>query len=131
MAPHATSDEPRRYREDSERLAWEAKDPLLRLRTHLERYGHADAGYFEELAREAEQLALRVREGVRAMPDPDPAAMFRHVYVEEHAQVSEERRKYEAFQATFAEAAESTEAAKPADPAVSTEPAKSMKEDAK
>ncbi len=101
MGPHATSDEPRRYRDDSERQTWEAKDPLLRLRAHLEKHGHTDAAYFEDLAQEAEQLALRVREGVRAMPDPDPAAMFRHVYVDEHAQVSEEQREYEAFQATF------------------------------
>ncbi|WP_267244249.1 pyruvate dehydrogenase (acetyl-transferring) E1 component subunit alpha [Streptomyces sp. PR69] len=102
MGPHATSDEPRRYRADAEVAQWEAKDPLLRLKTHLLAQGHADSAFFAELAEEAEQLARRVRDGVRAMPDPDPDQLFRHVYVDEHAQVREEQQTYQAYQAMFA-----------------------------
>lgn len=37
MGAHTTSDDPTKYRADEERASWEAKDPILRLRTYLER----------------------------------------------------------------------------------------------
>jgi pyruvate dehydrogenase E1 component alpha subunit len=46
-------------------------------------------------------LGLRVREGVRSMPDPDPTLIFDHVYAEPHALVEEERAEYEAYAASF------------------------------
>ena len=39
MGAHTTSDDPTKYRADEEREAWEAKDPILRLRTYLEAAG--------------------------------------------------------------------------------------------
>ncbi|GAA2339255.1 pyruvate dehydrogenase (acetyl-transferring) E1 component subunit alpha [Streptomyces kunmingensis] len=103
MAPHATSDDPTRYRDTEEVRAWEAKDPLRRLRAHLIAYGHAGPDFFTDLEAETELMARRLREGVRAMPDPDPVDMFRHVYVDEHAQVGEERRMFEDLQNSFAQ----------------------------
>ncbi|QGV79555.1 pyruvate dehydrogenase (acetyl-transferring) E1 component subunit alpha [Streptomyces ficellus] len=104
MGAHTTSDDPTRYRLDDERAAWEAKDPILRLRTYLEKEGLADAAYFEELETESETLGKRVREAVRAMPDPDDMAMFDHVYADGHALVDEERAQFAAYQASFADA---------------------------
>jgi pyruvate dehydrogenase E1 component alpha subunit len=103
MGAHTTSDDPTRYRSDDERTAWEAKDPILRLRKHLEREGFADAAFFEELHSESDALAKRVREAVRSMPDPDPMAMFDHIYADGHALVDEERAQFAAYQASFAE----------------------------
>ncbi|GAA2474944.1 pyruvate dehydrogenase (acetyl-transferring) E1 component subunit alpha [Streptomyces gobitricini] len=103
MGAHTTSDDPTRYRLDDERAAWEAKDPILRLRTYLEKQGLADAAYFEELETESETLGKRVREAVRAMPDPDHMAMFDHVYADGHALVDEERAHFAAYQASFAD----------------------------
>ncbi|MFF8291555.1 pyruvate dehydrogenase (acetyl-transferring) E1 component subunit alpha [Streptomyces sp. NPDC016309] len=104
MGAHTTSDDPTRYRLDDERVAWEAKDPILRLRTYLEKQGLADAAFFEELETESETLGKRVREAVRAMPDPDHMAMFDHVYADGHALVDEERAQFAAYQASFADA---------------------------
>jgi pyruvate dehydrogenase E1 component alpha subunit len=104
MGAHTTSDDPTRYRLDDERAAWEAKDPILRLRTYLEKQGLADAAFFEELETESETLGKRVREAVRAMPDPDHMAMFDHVYADGHALVDEERAQFAAYQASFADA---------------------------
>ncbi|MGP3924475.1 pyruvate dehydrogenase (acetyl-transferring) E1 component subunit alpha [Streptomyces sp. 8N616] len=106
MGAHTTSDDPTRYRGDDERAEWEAKDPILRLRTHLEREGFGDAAFFEELEQESGALAKRVREAVRAMPDPDSMAMFEHVYADGHALVDEERAQFAAYQASFADAEE-------------------------
>ncbi|OKK02475.1 pyruvate dehydrogenase [Streptomyces sp. CB03234] len=103
MGAHTTSDDPTRYRLDDERAAWEAKDPILRMRTYLEKQGLADAAFFEELETESETLGKRVREAVRAMPDPDHMAMFDHVYADGHALVDEERARFAAYQASFAD----------------------------
>ncbi|MEU3352039.1 pyruvate dehydrogenase (acetyl-transferring) E1 component subunit alpha [Streptomyces sp. NPDC037389] len=103
MGAHTTSDDPTRYRRDEERELWEAKDPILRLRAHLEREGLADEDFFTELESESDALAKRVRDTVRAMPDPDHMAMFEHTYADGHALVDEERAQFAAYQASFAE----------------------------
>ncbi|MEV7795818.1 pyruvate dehydrogenase (acetyl-transferring) E1 component subunit alpha [Streptomyces sp. NPDC087512] len=101
MGAHTTSDDPSRYRHDDERAAWEAKDPILRLRRHLESSNHADEAFFGELEAESEALGKRVREVVRAMPDPDRFAIFENVYADGHALVDEERAQFAAYQASF------------------------------
>ncbi|MEU9762123.1 pyruvate dehydrogenase (acetyl-transferring) E1 component subunit alpha [Streptomyces sp. NPDC047987] len=106
MGAHTTSDDPTKYRADEERAAWEAKDPILRLRTYLEKEGAADEAFFTELEAESEALGKRVREAVRSMPDPDPMAMFDHVYADGNPLVDEERAQFAAYQASFADAEE-------------------------
>ncbi|MFE6849838.1 thiamine pyrophosphate-dependent enzyme, partial [Streptomyces sp. NPDC057674] len=103
MGAHTTSDDPTKYRRDEEREAWEAKDPILRLKAYLEREGHADEAFFEALEAESEALGKRVREGVRNMPDPDDMAIFENVYADGHALVDEERAQFAAYQASFAD----------------------------
>ncbi|MFE9448848.1 pyruvate dehydrogenase (acetyl-transferring) E1 component subunit alpha [Streptomyces sp. NPDC006739] len=102
MGAHTTSDDPTKYRADEEREAWEAKDPILRLRRYLEASNHADDGFFAELENESEALGRRVREAVRSMPDPDHFAIFENVYADGHALVDEERAQFAAYQASFA-----------------------------
>ncbi|KUL35990.1 pyruvate dehydrogenase (acetyl-transferring) E1 component subunit alpha [Streptomyces sp. NRRL F-4489] len=104
MGAHTTSDDPTRYRADEETLAWEAKDPILRLRRYLEAEGLADEGYFTAVDEESEALGKRVREAVRSMPDPDPMSIFDNVYADGHALVDEERAQFAAYQASFADA---------------------------
>ncbi|MFD9243290.1 pyruvate dehydrogenase (acetyl-transferring) E1 component subunit alpha [Streptomyces sp. NPDC059556] len=103
MGAHTTSDDPTKYRRDEEREAWEAKDPILRLKAYLEREGHADEAFFEALEAESEALGKRVREGVRNMPDPDDIAIFENVYADGHSLVDEERAQFAAYQASFAD----------------------------
>ncbi|NBE55018.1 pyruvate dehydrogenase (acetyl-transferring) E1 component subunit alpha [Streptomyces boluensis] len=106
MGAHTTSDDPTKYRRDEEREAWEAKDPILRLRTYLESEKIADAAFFTSLEEESEVLGKRVREAVRAMPDPDPMAIFDNVYADGSALVDEERAQFAAYQASFADSVE-------------------------
>ncbi|MFE3742324.1 pyruvate dehydrogenase (acetyl-transferring) E1 component subunit alpha [Streptomyces sp. NPDC059134] len=103
MGAHTTSDDPTKYRADEETEAWEAKDPILRLRRYLEREGQADEAFFAELEAESETLGKRVREVVRAMPQPDSMAIFDHVYADGNALVDEERAGFAAYQASFAD----------------------------
>ncbi|WP_255949561.1 pyruvate dehydrogenase (acetyl-transferring) E1 component subunit alpha [Streptomyces odontomachi] len=104
MGAHTTSDDPTRYRPAEEEEAWEAKDPIARLRAHLESEHDVDEGFFTDLDAESEVLGRRVREVVRAMPDPEPLAMFEHAYADGHALVDEERAQFAAYQASFADA---------------------------
>ncbi|GAB7032340.1 pyruvate dehydrogenase (acetyl-transferring) E1 component subunit alpha [Streptomyces sp. NPDC021749] len=104
MGAHTTSDDPTRYRGDEERVAWEAKDPILRLRTYLEAEGLVDEAYLATIDEESEALGKRVREAVRAMPDPDTMAIFENVYADGHALVDEERAQFAAYQASFVDA---------------------------
>ncbi|GHJ40323.1 pyruvate dehydrogenase (acetyl-transferring) E1 component subunit alpha [Streptomyces sp. TS71-3] len=106
MGAHTTNDDPTRYRDAEEYASWEAKDPIGRLRSHLESEHHTDEGFFAELETESEALGRRVREVVRSMPDPDHLAMFEHVYADGHALVDEERAQFAAYQASFADADE-------------------------
>ncbi|MCY0924639.1 pyruvate dehydrogenase (acetyl-transferring) E1 component subunit alpha [Streptomyces sp. H27-H1] len=101
MGAHTTSDDPTKYRRDEETAAWEAKDPILRLKAHLVATGGADEAYFQELEAESEILGKRVREVVRSMPDPDTMAIFENVYADGHALVDEERAQFAAYLASF------------------------------
>ncbi|GAA0661601.1 pyruvate dehydrogenase (acetyl-transferring) E1 component subunit alpha [Kitasatospora atroaurantiaca] len=101
MGAHTTSDDPTRYRPTEETEAWKAKDPISRLKAHLEKEGLADEAFFAGVEAASEELGLRVREGVRSMPDPDPTLIFDHVYAEPHTLVDEERAEYEAYAASF------------------------------
>ncbi|MBQ0983157.1 pyruvate dehydrogenase (acetyl-transferring) E1 component subunit alpha [Streptomyces sp. F63] len=103
MGAHTTSDDPTKYRRDEEREAWEAKDPILRLRAYLEAEGIADAAFLAALDQESEELGRHVREAIRLMPDPDTTAIFEHIYADGHALVDEERAQFAAYQASFAE----------------------------
>ncbi|MGI5212462.1 pyruvate dehydrogenase (acetyl-transferring) E1 component subunit alpha [Plantactinospora sp. CA-290183] len=80
MGAHTTTDDPTRYRIASEVEAWQAKDPIARVRTFLAKQGIGDDAFFAEVDEEARQTALRLRERVLEMPDPQPLTMFDHVF---------------------------------------------------
>jgi 2-oxoisovalerate dehydrogenase E1 component alpha subunit len=80
MGAHTTSDDPTRYRVAAELEQWRLKDPVERVKAWLTRGGHADATFLRSVEDEADELATRVRDGCRALPEPEPAAVFEHVY---------------------------------------------------
>ncbi|RFC71509.1 pyruvate dehydrogenase (acetyl-transferring) E1 component subunit alpha [Streptomyces sp. AcE210] len=102
MGAHTTSDDPTKYRNDAEVEEWQRKDPLERLKKCLLRNGWAEPDFFDAIEQEHEELAERLRVAVRSAKDPDPAAIFQHVYADEHALVDEERGQFTAYQALFA-----------------------------
>jgi pyruvate dehydrogenase E1 component alpha subunit len=105
MGAHTTTDDPTRYRADEEREEWASKDPIQRLRTYLDKEGLADEAFYAGVEAESDALAKRVREGVRNMPNPDPMAIFEHVYADGHALVDEERAQFAEYLASFEDAA--------------------------
>ena len=103
MGAHTTSDDPSRYRLDSDVEAWKLRDPLERMRSFLHKQQLVEQDFFDSLDTEAEELAVRLRDGVRSLPDPDVFDMFEHGYAEPHSLVDAERQQFATYLAGFAE----------------------------
>jgi pyruvate dehydrogenase E1 component alpha subunit len=101
MGAHTTSDDPTRYRSSEELEEWKAKDPILRMRTFLEKNKYADEAFFKEVDDEADIVAADIRARCIAMPDPKPVTIFDHVYAEPHPLMDEERAEYGAYWESF------------------------------
>ncbi len=101
MGAHTTSDDPTKYRVSAEVEVWKLRDPIARLKAWLAHEGKADAAFFDQVEKEADELAAHVRQGTLAMPDPEPASMFEHVYVEPHPHVAAQREEFVQYQASF------------------------------
>ena len=97
MNPHTTSDDARRYREDAELESWRRRDPIERLRLHLERETDVDAAFFAGVEDEAQKLAVRIREGGRALATVGAAAVFEHVFEQPPADLVRQRDAFVEF----------------------------------
>ena len=97
MGAHTTSDDPTRYRVAAEVEVWKRRDPITRLHTYLTARGLIDDDFVTALDRESDALAAHVREGCLALPDPEPLAMFDHIYVDPHPQLAQERAEFAAY----------------------------------
>ncbi|MFY1635245.1 pyruvate dehydrogenase (acetyl-transferring) E1 component subunit alpha [Solwaraspora sp. WMMB335] len=101
MGAHTTSDDPTRYRIASEVEAWQAKDPIARVRVFLEKQQIADADFFAEVDAQAQRDAVHLRQRVLDMPDPQPTALFDHVYAHGSPLLDAERAQFERYLASF------------------------------
>lgn len=97
MNPHTTSDDPTRYRLGGELETWRLRDPIARVRAYLSRQAGFDAGFFDAIETESEQLAVRLRAGCRALPDPSPESVFDDVYVDLPPELAEQRAEFVEF----------------------------------
>jgi pyruvate dehydrogenase E1 component alpha subunit len=100
MGAHTTSDDPTRYRIASEVEAWQAKDPIIRVRAYLEAQG-TDADFFADVDAHAAREATSLRERVLSMPDPDPMVIFDHVYPEGSPELDVQREKFASYMSSF------------------------------
>jgi 2-oxoisovalerate dehydrogenase E1 component alpha subunit len=101
MGAHTTTDDPTRYRMSDELEHWKLKDPIARVKVYLTRNGLADQDFFDELDAEAEQLGAHLREGCKALPDPNPLDIFDQVYVEQTDELAEQRDGFAAYLESF------------------------------
>lgn len=104
LNPHTTSDDSERYRSPQEEAVWAARDPIERVRLHLERNPReSDPVFFANLGDEEEALALSLREGCRALPDPDPLLPFEHTFGALTDELRQQREAHRAFVGSFEE----------------------------
>jgi 2-oxoisovalerate dehydrogenase E1 component alpha subunit len=105
MGAHTTTDDPTRYRLSDDVEHWKLKDPIARLEVYLRRNGLVDDAFIEALKAEADELGHHLREGCKAMADPQVLSMFDHVYAEETPELRAQREGYAAYLAEFEGAA--------------------------
>ncbi|MEZ0074071.1 pyruvate dehydrogenase (acetyl-transferring) E1 component subunit alpha [Planotetraspora sp. GP83] len=101
MGAHTTSDDPTRYRVADELEAWKLKDPIERVKAYLFKNELADQEFFDKVEAEADTLGREIRRRCLELPDPEPEALFRHVYTGPHSIVDEEREQYLTYLAGF------------------------------
>ncbi|WP_370250086.1 pyruvate dehydrogenase (acetyl-transferring) E1 component subunit alpha [Nocardioides sp.] len=105
MGAHTTTDDPTRYRLSSDVESWKLKDPIARVEAYLRRNGLVEQAFLDDVAAEADALGHTLREGCKALPDPDPMAIFDHVYADPPPELVAQRDGYAAYRAQFEEVA--------------------------
>lgn len=80
MGAHSTSDDPTRYRSEEEVKRWAEKDPVDRIRRHLEREGHLDPAAVERVDQELNDEISRAIDAVEKLPPPALDSVFDDVY---------------------------------------------------
>ncbi|WP_123306653.1 pyruvate dehydrogenase (acetyl-transferring) E1 component subunit alpha [Cellulomonas sp. PhB143] len=104
MGAHTTSDDPTRYRSRAQEQEWRERDPIDRLRRHLEAEGAWDESWASDLDAEADAFGERLRAYVRAIEAPPASSMFDTVYASEHGTVTADREWHAQYEAGFADA---------------------------
>ncbi|MGW5387882.1 pyruvate dehydrogenase (acetyl-transferring) E1 component subunit alpha [Nocardia sp. NPDC003963] len=97
MGPHTTADDPTRYRTAAETEEWARRDPILRMRLLLEAEGLLDAEFRQRVDERADEVAHLMRTETLTMADPEPSALFDHVYATPHRGLDEQRADYRAY----------------------------------
>ncbi|QRQ78146.1 thiamine pyrophosphate-dependent dehydrogenase E1 component subunit alpha [Glutamicibacter protophormiae] len=103
LGAHTTADDPTKYRMTEEEAAWAPRDPLIRLETYLRENNIVDDDFFEQLAKDADQMAATVRKDAMAFPVPPLAKSFEQVYAEAHPLIQEELAWHLQYEAGFAD----------------------------
>jgi 2-oxoisovalerate dehydrogenase E1 component alpha subunit len=101
MGAHTTTDDPTRYRLSEELESWKLKDPIARVKAYLTRNGLVDSDFLDELDDEAERLGEHLREGCRALPEPNVLDIFDQVYVEKTPELAAQQSELAAYLASF------------------------------
>jgi TPP-dependent pyruvate/acetoin dehydrogenase alpha subunit len=91
MGDHTTADDARRYRDQGELELWEKRDPLLRLRIHLEREKAWDDARQEALEARVKEEVKQVVHKAEHIDEPAMEDIFDHVYAELPAQLQKQR----------------------------------------
>lgn len=81
MSGHSTSDDPKAYRKDDVVEIWKKRDPILRLRKHLELHGWNDAKQKDLEEKIDAQIKSAVADAEKVSPPP-LESMFEDVFAE-------------------------------------------------
>ena len=106
MGPHTTADDPTRYRDPAELLAWQAKDPISRVGALLEAEGEFDGAFRRAVEHDAESLARELRAACTGMPEPAPLDVFAHVYSTPNSWLDRQQEHYRQYLSMMGSAAE-------------------------
>lgn len=95
VGPHTTADDPSRYRDGGEAEVWAERDPLLRVRRHLEGLGQWDAGWQAAIEQEAADEVERAVEAAEQLDSFTSEQVFAGMFAELTPQLREQQRLLE------------------------------------
>jgi len=96
MGPHTTSDDPTRYRSETDLERWNVKDPIPRYREWLQGQGLIDEASLAAINREVETAVEATRNRLKSAPVPAAGeAIFGRVYQHPPDSFLEERQEFE------------------------------------
>jgi pyruvate dehydrogenase E1 component alpha subunit len=98
---HTTSDDARRYRTAEEEDTWRDRDPIKRLRRHLDITAPVTEDFYAQTDADSRQLADHLRAGCRGLREPEPGMPFEHVYAEMPAELRAQQAARRAFAGSF------------------------------
>ncbi|MFP7761787.1 thiamine pyrophosphate-dependent dehydrogenase E1 component subunit alpha [Marisediminicola sp. LYQ85] len=102
IGAHTSSDDPTKYRADSELQSWIARDPIQRFETYLRSRGEADA-FFADVATEAEDFAADIRRRTLELESPAADLIFDSVYSEPHPLTSAQSDWLSRYESSYGE----------------------------
>jgi TPP-dependent pyruvate/acetoin dehydrogenase alpha subunit len=94
LMQHTTSDDPTRYRGDTEVQDWWKRDPIPRFRQYLEKSGHWSEAEEEKLQAEVKLEVDAAVAEFEARTDLKPDAAFDFVFETEPPMVAEQRAEF-------------------------------------
>jgi pyruvate dehydrogenase E1 component alpha subunit len=95
LGPHSTSDDPKRYRTDSEVAGWKEKDPLTRLRGELIAAHLLDEAADQKLWDAARAQVSAAIEESEKMPPMAPHSIFEDVFATLTPRLEEEQAEFD------------------------------------
>jgi len=100
MGAHTSSDDPTKYRLDSDVEYWRQRDPISRFETYLRSRGEGDA-FFADLEVEAADFAEDIRKRTLTLETPPTGKIFDHVYSEPHPVIDSQKQWLADYEASF------------------------------
>ncbi len=95
IGPHSTSDDPRRYRPESDVEPWRSRDPIARFEKFLRRLGHVDDARAKRILDEAADSVREAAEAAERAGPPAFTTIFDDVYAKPTPGLEEQRAELE------------------------------------
>jgi pyruvate dehydrogenase E1 component alpha subunit len=97
LGAHTTSDDPTKYRDDSEVEEWKDKDPILRYRIYLMNKGLLTDEIDESMKKELEEEVASIFESIENKSDTEIEDIFKYHYEVMPPQLEEQLNEYKSF----------------------------------
>ncbi len=95
FGPHSTSDDPRRYRMDSEVAQWKENDPIKRLKERLVAEGQLDDARDQRMVEAAHAEVSRALEAAEKLAPMEPGSFLDDVFAPPTPRLTEERAEFD------------------------------------
>jgi pyruvate dehydrogenase E1 component subunit alpha len=97
LGAHTTSDDPTKYREDSEVEEWKEKDPIERLKNYLQEKEILTQDWEDKTLKEIDEEVVSTFQEIEETSDTKIEDIFKYQYAEMTPQLEEQLNNYKAF----------------------------------